>query len=349
MFIATLSTQASKAGMHCVISTGDKDLAQLVDERVTLVNTMTNEKLDIEGVKQKFGVPPELIVDYYSLVGDAVDNVPGVDKVGPKTAAKWIAQYGSLDGVVAHAGEMGGAVGENLRKALDWLPKARWLLTMRRDCELPVTLEDLHKDGYDAPRLRELFARYGFKTWLREVEGGSPAPEETQPKRDFRTPVVAPPAPASCEDAPRRKYSMLITEPELRELAARLETAAVVGFDTETDGLEPMVAHLVGLSFAFDDVAYYVPVAHRYAGAPDQLGVERALGILRPWLESDKPTKVGQNLKFDAHILANHGVALRGIAHDTLLESYVLEVHERHDLRRSRAATAAGTRSATTR
>ena len=330
--IATLAECAKKAGMNVVISTGDKDLAQLVDERVSLVNTMTNEKLNIEGVKAKFGVPPELIVDYYSLVGDAVDNVPGVAKVGPKTAAKWIAQYGSLDAVVAHANEIGGAVGENLRKSLDWLPKARWLLTMKRDCELPVTLEDLHKDGYDSAKLRDLFSRYGLKTWLKEIDGAAPPSNESLRTRGTGVPSVSPPVAPTCESAPRRKYAMIIAEPELRDLVPRLGSAALVGFDTETDGLEPMVANLVGLSFAFDDVAYYVPVAHRYAGAPDQMGVDKALEILRPWLEDATPTKVGQNLKFDAHILANHGVALKGIAHDTLLESYVLEVHERHDL-----------------
>ena len=331
--IATLAERAKKTGMRCIISTGDKDLAQLVDQHVTLVNTMTNEKLDIEGVKQKFGVPPELIVDFYSLVGDAVDNVPGVPKVGPKTAVKWIQQYGSLDAVVANAGEIGGVVGENLRKSLEWLPKARWLLTMKRDCELPVTLEDLHKDGYDAAKLRELFARFGFKSRLRELDGDAPEAEsKAADSREFRTHPAVQAPPAAPSNIARRSYAMVIAEPELRDLAARLDKATLVGFDTETDGLEPMVANLVGLSFAFDDVAYYVPVAHRYAGAPDQMGVERALEILRPWLESDKPAKVGQNLKFDAHILANHGVSLRGVAHDTLLQSYVLEVHERHDL-----------------
>ncbi len=330
--IATLAERAKESGMRCVISTGDKDLAQLVDGRVTLVNTMTNEKLDIEAVKQKFGVPPELIVDFYSLVGDAVDNVLGVAKVGPKTAAKWIQQYGSLDAVVAHADEIGGVVGENLRKSLDWLPKARWLLTLKRDCVLPVTLDDLHKDGYDEARLHELFARFGFKSRLRELEGGAPQRKPAPDTREFRTPALAPAAAPDPADKVRRSYAMVITESELSDLAARLRDAASVGFDTETDGLEPMVANLVGLSFAFDAAAYYVPVAHRYAGAPDQIGVERALQILRPWLEDGKRTKVGQNLKFDAHILANHGVTLRGIAHDTLLESYVLEVHERHDL-----------------
>ncbi|NBS57985.1 MAG: DNA polymerase I, partial [Betaproteobacteria bacterium] len=203
---------------------------------------------------------------------------------------------------------------------------------MKRDCELPLTLEDLHKDLYDAAKLRELFARFGFKSRLKELDGEAPEGAAPAVGRDFRTPSAAPMQATTPVDTARRGYAMVIDEPGLRALALRLETAAVVGFDTETDGLEPMVANLVGLSFAFDDAAFYVPVAHRYAGAPDQMGVARALEILKPWIESDKRTKVGQNLKFDAHILANHGVALRGIAHDTLLESYVFEVNERHDL-----------------
>ena len=203
---------------------------------------------------------------------------------------------------------------------------------MKRDCELPLTLEDLHKDLYDAAKLRELFARFGFKSRLKELDGEAPEGAAPAVGRDFRTPSAAPMQATTPVDTARRGYAMVIDEPGLRALALRLETASVVGFDTETDGLEPMVANLVGLSFAFDDAAFYVPVAHRYAGAPDQIGVARALEILKPWIESDKRTKVGQNLKFDAHILANHGVALRGIAHDTLLESYVFEVNERHDL-----------------
>ena len=336
--IATLAEQARTAGMRCVISTGDKDLAQLVNDSVTLVNTMSNEVLDIEGVTQKFGVPPELIVDYLTLVGDAVDNVPGVAKVGPKTALKWISQYGSLDAVVAHAAEIGGAVGENLRKALDWLPKARWLLTVKRDCVLPVSLADLHQDGSDAARLRELYARYGFRSWLKELDGGARAGDSTSARaaaeRRF-APQGAEPGAVAPEPRDKRSYRMAITEDELRALAAELATSAhtaLVGFDTETDGLEPMTANLVGLSFAFGVHAWYVPVAHAYAGAPAQVGVARALEIFRPWLESAQRLKVGQNLKFDAHILANHGVRLAGIAHDTLLESYVYEVHERHDL-----------------
>jgi len=325
--IATLAEQARQGGWSCIISTGDKDLAQLVDERVTLVNTMSNEKLDPAGVKQKFGVTPEQIVDYLSLTGDAVDNVPGVDKVGPKTAAKWIQQFGSLDGVIAHAGEIPGAVGENLRKALDWLPKGRELLTVKRDVALPVGLGDLGAKDVDAATLAEFFERYGMKTMLREIQGQAPA---AAPARQFAPAAPSPsPAPSPLE---RREYLTLHAEKDLVNFLQQLETAELAGFDTETTGLEPMVAKLVGMSFAFGDKAWYLPLAHEYPGAPDQVGVEKALNILKGWLQSDRHLKVGQNLKFDAHILANHGVRLAGIAHDTLLESYVYEVHERHDL-----------------
>ena len=310
--IATLAEQAKRHGWRCIISTGDKDLAQLVDERVTLVNTMSNETLDVDGVQAKFGVSPEHIVDYLALIGDAVDNVPGVPKVGPKTAAKWITQYGSLDGVIAHAGEIPGAVGENLRKTLDWLPKGRSLLTVKRDLELPLAFDDLIDGEGDRERQRELYRRFGFRSWLSELGDVAPA---------------APPTRGG-----RRKYIMVGDERALRELLAVLERAALVGFDTETTGLEPMLARLVGMSFAYGDTAAYLPLAHEYPGAPEQLGAERALALLKPWLEDATRAKVGQNLKFDAHILANHGVRLAGIAHDTLLESYVYEVHERHDL-----------------
>jgi DNA polymerase-1 len=315
--IATLAGEAKRKGWRTVISTGDKDLAQLVDADVTLVNTMSNETLDAEGVRQKFGVAPDRIVDYLALTGDAVDNVPGVDKVGPKTAAKWIQQYGSLDAVMAHAGEIAGAVGENLRQALDWLPKGRRLLTVKRDCELPVALEGLEGKA-DEEKLRALYERFGFRTWLAELGGAASAP--------------AAPAAAEPSAVERRKYLMLADEAALRDWLARMEKADLVGFDTETTGLEPMSATLVGMSFAFGAQAAYLPLEHQYPGAPEQLGAAKALQLLAPWLQSGRHRKVGQNLKFDAHILANHGVVLGGIAHDTLLESYVLEVHERHDL-----------------
>jgi DNA polymerase I len=314
--IATLAEQAKGKGWHCVISTGDKDLAQLVDPSVTLVNTMSNETLDVAGVREKFGVAPERIVDYFALVGDAVDNVPGVAKVGPKTAAKWISQFGSLDEVVAHAGDIGGVVGENLRKSLDWLPTARMLLRVKRDVPLQVALADLEGGCADLERQRALFERFGFRSWLNEIGGAAPAAAQA-------------PAAGRVE---RRCYVCVRDEAGLRELLAALKDAPLAGFDTETTGLEPMVAQLVGMSFACGRTAAYLPLAHEYPGAPAQLGVGPALALLRPWLEDATRAKVGQNLKFDAHILANHGIRLAGIAHDTLLESYVYEVHERHDL-----------------
>ena len=326
--IATLAEAAKREGWRCVISTGDKDLAQLVDERVTLVNTMSNEKLDPPGVKAKFGVEPGRFVDYLALVGDAVDNVPGVDKVGPKTAAKWIEQYGTLDSVIAHAGEVAGAVGENLRRALDWLPKGRQLLTVKRDVPLPVTLHDLEDGSGDADRLRALVERLGFKSWLRELDGA--APEEKPMMRRFA--AAGAPAAATPTGAERRKYATILDADDLRALATALETSDLVGFDTETTGLEPMAARLVGMSFACGDAAYYLPLGHEYPGVPPQIALEKALALLKPWLESARCAKVGQNLKFDSHVLANHGIRLRGIAHDTLLESYVYEVQERHDL-----------------
>ena len=324
--IATLAAEAKRKGWRCVISTGDKDLAQLVDERITLVNTMSNETLDPQSVQAKFGVPPEKIVDYLALTGDSIDNIPGVEKVGPKTAARWIQQYGSLEGVMAHHAEIGGAVGENLRKALDWLPMGRSLITVKRDVPLPVALHELADGDGNGARLRGLVERFGFKSWLRELEGGAPEPQQKPHPPEPSAPQPAPPVVA------RRTYGTVLSEAELHELVRALDQAALTGFDTETSGLEPMTARLVGMSFACSDRAWYLPLAHTHPGAADQIPLERALAALKPWLESEQHAKVGQNFKFDAHILANHGIALAGIAHDTLLESYVYEVHQRHDL-----------------
>ena len=323
--IATLAKEAERAGIRTVVSTGDKDLAQLVDPHVTLINTMSNETLDVPGVKAKFGVAPGQIVDYLALVGDSVDNIPGVEKVGPKTAAKWIGQYGSLDGVLAHADEITGVVGENLRTARDWLATARELVTVKHDVALPFKVADLAPRERDRAALAALFQRFGFKSWLRDVQENGDPPAAAAP-----VPAVTPPdAPP---DVPRH-YETLLTEADVARWLERIAQAAVVSVDTETTSLDPFAAELVGVSFAVDPgEAAYLAIAHRGPGAPDQLGIERAVALLRPWLEDASKPKLGQNLKYDQHVLANHGVRLAGVVHDTLLQSYVLESSARHDM-----------------
>jgi DNA polymerase-1 len=322
--IGTLSRQATEAGMLCIVSTGDKDLTQLVNPSVTLINTMTNERLDEAGVEAKFGVPPRLMLDYLTLVGDSVDNVPGVEKVGPKTALKWLSLYGSLAGVVEHAQEIGGVVGQNLRRALPWLPQARKLLTVYCDVSLPLKLEELLPQPQGEAELTGLFQRFGFRSWLKE-----PAAQATAET----SPAPAPPQVEIKPDAIVRTYSTILDEEQLAEWLKRIDAAALTAFDTETTGLDPLTAQLVGMSFCTEPGrAAYLPLAHNYAGAPAQLSVRRALEVLRPWLEDALKPKLGQNLKYDEHVLANHGVALRGVVHDTLLESYVLESHLRHDM-----------------
>ena len=335
--IGTLTHQAEVAGMDAVVSTGDKDLAQLVTGRVRLINTMTNEVLDQAGVRAKFGVPPERIVDYLSLVGDAVDNVPGVDKVGPKTAVKWINEFGNLDNLIARSGEVKGAVGENLRRALDWLPMGRKLITVKTDVVLDVHPNDLGWKEEDRDVLRELFAQYNFRTWLREVSPPSPAGggdggEVTPIEESTRAPSPLPPPPGG-EGATVRHYEAILDDAALERWLAKLQAATLVCLDTETTSLDPMQAKLVGVSFSVESgEAAYLPLAHHYAGAPTQLNLAATLARLKPWLEDAGRTKVGQNLKYDWHVLMNHGVDLQGIAHDTLLQSYVLEAHERHDM-----------------
>ena len=351
--IATLAAEASRQGMNTVISTGDKDLAQLVDDRVVLVNTMTSreggpvERLDRDGVKERFGVPPERIVDWLTLVGDAVDNVPGVDKVGPKTAVKWLEQYGSLDAIVEHAAAIGGVVGENLRKALDWLPVARRLVTVKTDCDLEPQVESIDASldlaDEDPVALRALFERCEFRSWLRELDeagapgangaGGAAAGAGAGAAEGGAARATVPAAPAAHAPAESPAYETVLDDDALERWIARIEAADLVAFDTETTSLDPMAAELVGLSLSVAPwEACYVPVAHRYAGAPAQLAREHVLARLRNWLEDPARAKVGQNLKYDTHVLENHGVRLAGIAHDTLLESYVLEAHRNHDM-----------------
>jgi DNA polymerase-1 len=352
--IGTLSVDAVKHGMKVVVSTGDKDLAQLVNEHVTLINTMSNEMLDRDAVIAKFGVPPERIVDYLSLVGDTVDNVPGVSKVGPKTAAKWIAQYGSLDGVMENAGKIGGAVGENLRTALDWLPQARVLVTVKTDCDLVEQLvkfpDDLGQKPEDKAALLDFFKRYGFKTWLRELTAelgagagagagaaaGASANGEGQGGL-FDAPDAAAAAAASVGKPPAvplsTSYETVLTDEQLDKWMALIDAAPLTSLDTETTSLEPMRAQMVGISLCCEPgVAAYIPLAHNYQDAPAQLGREHVLERLRGWLENPARPKLGQNMKYDSHIFANHGIRLAGVAHDTLLQSYVFESHRSHDM-----------------
>ncbi|HSI21506.1 MAG: DNA polymerase I [Methylophilaceae bacterium] len=328
--IGALARQAEVEGMRTVISTGDKDIAQLVNPNVMLINTMTNEILDEAGVERKFGLPPALIVDYLTLVGDAVDNVPGVEKVGPKTAVKWLTQYGTLNNLVAHADEVTGVVGDNLRRALPWLPTARELLTIKCDVELPVGLHDLTHREQNKGKLAELYERLEFKSWLRELTSGD-APPPPQPGQ---------PHPSALQMGlelgnvvKTRNYETILTEDALQHWLDKIGNAALVCFDTETTSLDPQAARIVGMSFATEaGEAAYLPLTHDYAGVPQQLPFEATLARIKPLLESPAILKVGQNLKYDKHVLANHGIELNGIAHDTLLQSYVLESHRQRNM-----------------
>ena len=338
--IGTLTVQAVTHGMEAVVSTGDKDLAQLVNDHVTLINTMNNEKLDRAGVIAKFGVPPERIVDYLTLIGDTVDNIPGVAKVGPKTAVKWLAQYDTVDAVIANAVNIGGEVGENLRKVLDWLPKAKELVTVKTDCDLSAHMvsipESLKAPEQDKDTLIELFTRYNFKTWLRELSEPDDAAgvADGAGKKVGKSPQgSAEPAQSSLFAKVERHYETVLTEVQLEQWLQRIDSAALTVVDTETTSLDPMTAQLVGISLCCEvGSAAYIPVAHRYQNAPEQLSREFVLEKIRAWLEDDSKPKVGQNLKYDSHIFANQGVNLRGIVHDTLLESYVFESHRSHDM-----------------
>ncbi|MEW6646132.1 MAG: DNA polymerase I [Pseudomonadota bacterium] len=318
--IGTLARQAEAAGLPVLISTGDKDMAQLVDEHITLVNTMTDTVMDPAGVVEKFGVPPERIIDYLTLIGDTSDNVPGVPKVGPKTAVKWLQEYGSLDAIIAHADAIKGKIGDNLRESLGFLPLSRQLVTIKCDVPLAQGPLELRRTAPDAGTLREWYGRMEFKTWLGEQLGGGGA-------------AIAPAEPAAAPTA-ERHYDTVLTRAQLDAWLAQLTAAELFAFDTETTSLDYMDAEIVGVSFAVEPGrAAYVPLAHDYPGAPDQLGREEVLGQLKPLLEDPHKAKLGQNLKYDMSVLANHGITLRGIAHDTMLQSYVLDsTATRHDM-----------------
>ncbi len=312
--IGTLATQATAEGMTTVISTGDKDLAQLVNDHVTLINTMNESTLDREGVVTKFGVPPERIVDYLSLMGDSVDNVPGVNKCGPKTAVKWLARYGSLEEVMAHADEIKGKVGEYLRDSLEQLPLSRELTTIRCDVALDQKPTELKPTAPDTQKLREHYSRIESSRLLSTLD------ERSEP------PIEAP--------AIEVNYEAILNESDFDRWMTKLEQAELFAFDTETTSLNYMQAEVVGLSFAVTPgEAAYLPLAHDYPGAPEQLNRERVLERMRPLLEDPEQLKVGQNLKYDMSVLAHHGITLQGIAYDTMLESYVTDsTATRHDM-----------------
>jgi DNA polymerase-1 len=334
--LGALAQHAEQQGYDVIISTGDKDMAQLVTEHIILENTMSNTRMDIQGVIDKFGVRPEQIIDYLALIGDPVDNIPGVPKVGPKTAAKWLEQYQSLENLIAHADEITGKIGENLRASLDQLPLAKQLTTIKCDLDLPYSIEDLKQQPMDKAELKSLLTDLGFMSWLKALDtssagsnGSESAKAKDQPAKIDSDLAIA----MNGENIAKllgagtamQSYETILTEQHFNEWLERLDKAELFAFDTETTSLDYSKAKIVGVSFAVTPgMAAYVPLAHDYVDAPNQLDRSEVLEKLRPLLENPDKPKLGQNLKYDMHVLANHGIALYGIAHDTMLESYVL-------------------------
>jgi DNA polymerase I len=339
--IGTLATQAAAGGTDVVISTGDKDLAQLVGPYVSLVNTMSNSTLDEAGVVAKFGVRADQIADYLALMGDSVDNIPGVAKCGPKTAAKWLQEHGSLQAVVANADKIGGKIGENLRAALAQLPLSRKLTEVKIDVPLTMAHTELTPRDPDLAALRELYTRYEFNAALRDLDAVADNAAPTMPAARIPAPPratsVAANPPAETIDpalAAKGEYELVLTQAQFETWLAKLQNAELIAFDSETTGLDPMRAEIVGVSFAVEPGhAAYVPLAHDYAGAPAQLGREAVLETLRPLLEDEKKDKLGQHLKYDMNVLSNYGIVVRGVRYDSMLESYVWNsASNRHDM-----------------
>ena len=343
--IGALAKQAESEGIKTIISTGDKDISQLVNDKITVVNTMrdafrrVDDVLDEAGVEKKFGIPPSLIIDYLTLIGDKVDNVPGVEKVGPKTAVKWLTEYGTLDGIIENADSIKGKVGENLRAALEWLPKAKELITIRVDIGRQDNLADLAPRPLDKAKLHELFDRFELNSWKRDLENmdadgvvptgiaKSPVSDATKAKKASANEIFAESVNTD------RNFTTITTPEQLDEWLAKINSADIISFDTETTGLDPLVSKIVGLSLSVKaGEAAYLPLTHDYFDAPEQLDLKATLATLKPILENPDIKKVGQNLKYDKHILENHGIQLNGIAHDTMLQSYVLESHRTHNM-----------------
>ncbi|HSV58620.1 MAG TPA: DNA polymerase I [Variovorax sp.] len=342
--IGTLAHIAADQGIEVIVSSGDKDMSQLVTEHITIIDTMNGKKRDVAGVTAEFGVPPQLMIDYQTLVGDTVDNVPGVEKVGPKTAAKWLLEYGSLDALVARAAEVKGAAGENLRKALDWLPQGRRLVTIRTDCDLVAhvpslpALDAIAIGPQQVEALKVFYDRYGFKTLVKALEAHEVPPELIEQSQKKQGEQASPglfdePNVAAASAASNLDYDTVMSWEAFDAWLAKLEAAELVALDTETNSLDEMVAEIVGISFSVKPgEAAYVPVGHNYPGAPEQLPRDEVLARLKPWLEDGSRKKLGQHVKYDRHVFANHGIEVQGYAHDTMLQSYVLEVHKPHGL-----------------
>ncbi len=342
--IGTLARTAAAQGVEVIVSSGDKDLSQLVDEHVTIIDTMNGKKRDVAGVTAEFGVPPNLMVDYQTLVGDAVDNVPGVDKVGPKTAAKWLLEYGSLDALIEHAGEIKGQAGQNLRAALDWLPQGRRLVTIRTDCDLDghvpglPALDAIAIGEQQTEALRAFYEQYGFKSLAKTLEAHAVPPELIEENRKRKGPeggtgLFDDPGFAAASQATNLAYDTILSWESLDAWLAKIDAAELAAVDTETTSLDEMRAEIVGVSFSVTPgEAAYVPLAHDYPGAPAQLPRDEVLAKLKPWLENPDKKKLGQHIKYDRHVFANHGIEVQGYAHDTMLQSYVLEVNKPHGL-----------------
>jgi DNA polymerase-1 len=344
--IGALAKQAESQGIKTIISTGDKDISQLVNEKITVVNTMrdafrkTDDVLDIAGVTAKFGVPPERMIDYLVLVGDTSDNVPGVEKVGPKTAVKWLQEYGSLENIVANADNIAGKVGENLRKALPWLPTARELITIRCDIGIREHFDELIQQAPDKEKLTALFDRFEFRSWKRELEanniGNFSKSASTNTPATTSENKLNPPQDlfvSAYQPNTSRNFETILTDAQLDAWLEKLLSAQLICFDTETTSLDPMTAKIVGMSFSVEaGSAAYLPLKHDYFDAPEQLNFESTLAKIKPILENASIKKVGQNVKYDCHVLANHGIHLHGIAHDTMLQSYVFESHKTHGM-----------------
>ncbi|MEE4252798.1 MAG: 5'-3' exonuclease H3TH domain-containing protein, partial [Desulfuromusa sp.] len=362
--IGTLAKEATQKGLETIISTGDKDMAQLVSEHVTLINTMSDTSMDRSGVIEKFGVPPELIIDYLALTGDKVDNIPGVPNCGPKTASKWLNEIGPLQEIINNADKVGGKIGNNLRASLEQLPLSYDLATIKLDVALPESLEDIQPTPPDNKKILAYFKEFEFKSWIKEFEAsdhqqvtnktqaGQPGKAtETQAdlfesKQDFSDDqqVLSENQKEPFENSSEKlsadaqtievNYQTILTEAELENLLHKLRQAGVFAFDTETTSLNYMQAEIVGMSCAIQPgEAFYIPVAHDYIGAPEQLSRQWVLEKFVPLLTDPTVRKIGQNLKYDAHVLANYGIELKGIAEDTMLESYVLNsVGGRHDM-----------------